>query len=126
MFEAVTCDIIFSSVNFRRFGPLNRQKTIQNFPAALPAPGLLVSLTGALELTGAIGLLIPRLAWLAALALAALLVALFSANIHAARAGLEIAGRRATKLSLRLPLQLFWIGCLLWVAATSSAVCGLI
>ena len=118
--------VMFVFTAMSHFLRRTRPDLVRMVPAALPAPGLLVSLTGALELTGAIGLLIPRLAWLAALALAALLVALFPANIHAARAGLEIAGRRATKLSLRLPLQLFWIGCLLWVAVTPSAVRGLI
>lgn len=79
--------------------------------------GLLVSLTGLLELGGAIGLLIPTLVRHAALALAALLVALFPANIHAARARLSVAGRTATPLRYRLPMQLFWIACLLLVAA---------
>ena len=63
----------------------------------------------------------PDLVRMVPRALAALLVALFPANIHAAREGLHIAGRRATPLILRLPLQLFWIGCLLWVASTASA-----
>jgi len=31
------------------------------------------------------------------------------ANIHAAREGLIVAGRRAMPLLWRLPLQLFWI-----------------
>ncbi len=64
-------------------------------------------------------ILIPALVWLAALALAALLIVLFPANIHAAGASLLIAGRRATPLALRLPLQVFWFACLLWVATTS-------
>jgi uncharacterized membrane protein len=51
-----------------------------------------------------------------ALALAALLVALFPANVHADRAGVEIAGRRTTPLRVRLPMQVFWIASLVWVA----------
>jgi uncharacterized membrane protein len=46
----------------------------------------------------------------------ALLVALFPANVHAARAHLTIASRPATPLLLRLPMQLFWIGALWFVA----------
>jgi uncharacterized membrane protein len=82
----------------------------------LPYPGLLVTLTGVLQLAGAIGLLIPRLASLAAYCLMALLVAMFPANVYAASAGLEIAGREATPLIWRLPLQLLWIAALWWVA----------
>jgi uncharacterized membrane protein len=48
--------------------------------------------------------------------LIALLLVMFPANVHAARAELMIAGRRATPLVWRLPLQVFWIGALWWVA----------
>ncbi len=101
------------------FLPRTRPDLVRMVPPAMPMPRLLVSLTGVLELAGGIGLLVPALAWLAALALAALLIVLFPANVHAARASLLIAGRRATPLAIRLPLQVIWIGCLLWVAATS-------
>jgi uncharacterized membrane protein len=109
--------VMFGFTALSHFLPRTRSDLIRMVPPALPAPGLLVSLTGALELAGAIGLLLPPLTRLAALALAALLVALFPANLHADRAGLQIAGRCATPLLYRLPLQLFWIACLLWVAA---------
>ena len=56
-------------------------------PPALPAPGLLVTVTGVLELAGAAGLLIHRTAPWAAGGLAALLVVMFPANIHAALEG---------------------------------------
>jgi uncharacterized membrane protein len=65
-----------------------------------------------LELAGAIGLLVPQVQAAAEYGLIALLVAMFPANVHAAREGLLIAGRRATPLIWRLPLQLFWIGTL--------------
>jgi len=51
---------------------------------------------------------------LAAYGLIALLVAMFPANVHAAREGLMVAGRRATPVLWRLPLQLFWIAALWW------------
>jgi uncharacterized membrane protein len=60
--------------------------------------------------------LIPRLTSLAAYCLAALLVAMFPANVYAAVVGVEFAGRGASPLIWRLPLQLFWIGSLIWVA----------
>ncbi|HSL22207.1 MAG TPA: hypothetical protein VK886_11785, partial [Vicinamibacterales bacterium] len=83
--------------------------------ASLPAPGLLVTATGALELLGAVGLLLPQALPAAAYGLIALLVAMLPANVHAAREGLMVAGRRATPLLWRLPLQLFWIAALWWV-----------
>lgn len=44
----------------------------------------------------------------------ALLVAMFPANVRAARERLTIAGRRASSLLWRLPMQLFWIAALWW------------
>ena len=74
-----------------------------------------MTVTGALEFVGAIGLLSPKTLPAASLGLIALLVALFPANVHAARAGLLVAGRRASPLVWRMPLQLFWIAALWWV-----------
>jgi uncharacterized membrane protein len=54
-------------------------------PPRLPAPALLVSITGVLELLGAIGLLIPTTRVAAAICLFALMLAMFPANVHAAR-----------------------------------------
>lgn len=113
--------VMFGFTALSHFLPRTRPDLIRMVPLALPASGLLVSFAGALELAGAIGLLLPSLTRLAALALAALLVALFPANLRAAHAELQIAGRRATPLRYRLPLQLFWIACLLWVAAMHPA-----
>jgi uncharacterized membrane protein len=84
-------------------------------PTRLPAAPLLVTATGMLEFIGAVGLLVPRTAATAAYGLATLLAAMFPANVHAARAGLIVAGRRAAPLVWRLPLQLFWIAALCWV-----------
>jgi uncharacterized membrane protein len=61
---------------------------------------------------------VPPLIRASAYALILLLVALFPANVHAARAHLLVAGRPATPLVIRLPLQLFWIGALWRVATT--------
>lgn len=64
-----------------------RQELIAMVPPALPAPELLVTATGVLELAGVVGLLLPRTAPWAAGGLAALLVAMFPANVHAALEG---------------------------------------
>ena len=109
---------VFTAVS--HFHPRTRPDLIRMVPASLPAPGFLVTATGLLELLGAIGLLVPQARAAAAYALALLLVALFPANVHAARAGVVIAGRRATPLVWRLPLQLFWISGLVWVARSMA------
>jgi len=91
-----------------------RADLVRMVPPQLPGPGLLVTLTGVAELAGAIGLLVPAFARTAALALIVLLMAMFPANIQAARAGHLIGGRPHTPMWLRLPLQLLWIGLLWW------------
>jgi uncharacterized membrane protein len=60
-------------------------------PPFLPAPELLVTVTGVLELGGAAGLLWSRTAPWAAGGLSALLVAMFPANVHKALADPTIA-----------------------------------
>lgn len=76
-----------------------------------------VTVTGWLEIAGAIGLLIPRMAPLAAGCLAVLLVALFPANVRAAREQLSIGGVRATPLVPRTLMQLGFIVLLAALAA---------
>jgi uncharacterized membrane protein len=66
-----------------------------------------------------VGLLLPWFAPAAANGLMLLLVAMFPANVHAVRTGLQIAGRRASPLVWRLPLQILWIASLWWVARAS-------
>jgi uncharacterized membrane protein len=101
-----------AAAHFNRMRP----DLIRMVPGRLPRPDVLVTLTGIAELAGAIGLLVPSLARWAALGLALLLVALFPANVHAARSGVTLGGRKATPLVFRLPLQLLWIGLLGWIA----------
>ena len=54
-------------------------------PPRLPAPALLVTVTGVLELLGAVGLLIPATRVAAAGCLVLLMFAMFPANVYAAR-----------------------------------------
>jgi uncharacterized membrane protein len=111
---------VFTAVS--HFHPRTRPDLVRMVPASLPAPGLLVSVTGVLELFGAIGLMVPRAMPAAAHGLIALPVAMFPANVHAAREGLMIAGRRAAPLVWRLPLQLFWIAALWWVRSPAPGL----
>ncbi len=70
--------------------------------------------TGLCEILGAIGLVIAPVQRLAGIALILLLVALFPANINAARNAIPLRGKPPTPLWLRLPLQMVWIGLLWW------------
>lgn len=110
--------IMFLFTGAAHFLPNTRPDLVRMVPSVLPFPEQLVTLTGILQLAGAIGLLIPRFISLAAYCLVALLVAIFPANVYAALLGLEFGGRPASSLIWRLPLQLFWIGALVWVART--------
>jgi uncharacterized membrane protein len=76
----------------------------------------LVYFTGVCEIAGAIGLLLPQFRNAAGICLIALLVAMFPANAKAAREKLLVAGRPATPLWLRLPLQLAFIALAWWVS----------
>jgi uncharacterized membrane protein len=86
-----------------------RRDLIAMVPRVFPHPDFMVSATGVLEILGAVGLLIPAIAPVAAGCLALLLIGLFSANIRAARESLTIGGKPATALPLRTLLQLVFI-----------------
>ena len=115
---ALAAMFLFTAVS--HFHPRTRRDLITMVPTSLPSPSLLVTLTGFFELSGAICLLVPSTATAASYGLMVLLVALLPANVHAAREGLVIAGRRASPLIWRLPLQLFWI-LALWRVAQAGA-----
>jgi uncharacterized membrane protein len=102
-----------ASAHFNRM----RSDLIRMVPPWVPNPAALVTFTGIAELVGALGLLVAPVSRWAAIGLALLLVALFPANVHAARAGVTLGGRPATPLVFRLPMQIIWIGLLIWVAA---------
>jgi len=93
-----------------------RQDLIRMVPPSLPRPDLLVTFTGVFEILGAIGLLVPTTARAAGICLVLLLVALFPANIRAARENLTIAGRRVPRLPVRAAIQLVFIATLIAAA----------
>ncbi|GIJ32285.1 DoxX family protein [Micromonospora sediminimaris] len=96
-------------------GP-RRQDLIAMVPPRLPRPELLVTVTGVLELAGAVGLLVPATARWAAAGLALLLLAMFPANVSAARRRLTLAGRPVTPLGVRTALQLVFLAATVAVA----------
>ena len=95
-----------ASVHFTK----TKEDLIAMVPKAFPNPRFLVYLTGVLEVLGAIGLLVPATRTLAGLGLVLLLVAMFPANVNAARKGIPLRGKLPTSLGLRLPMQLLFIG----------------
>lgn len=92
-----------------------RDELVAMVPPALPAPELLVTITGVLELAGAAGLWIARTRPWAAGGLAALLLAMFPANIYAHLEG--IAGHTADGLLLRTLMQLVFLAAAVAVLA---------
>jgi uncharacterized membrane protein len=68
-----------------------RDELVRIVPPSLPAPGLLVTITGVIELVGVAGLICKRTAALTAAALTTLMLAMFPANVYAAREGLTTA-----------------------------------
>ena len=94
---------------------LRPETYLRIMPPALPAPRLLVLLSGAAEVAGGLGLLLPATRRAAGWGLLALLAAVFPANVH--MLGLAKALHiPAWVLWARLPLQplLMW---LVWRAA---------
>ena len=82
-------------------------------PAAFPRPDLIVTVTGVLEVLGAIGLLLAATSRVAAVCLILLLIAMFPANASAARRKLTLSGKAVTGLPLRSLLQACFIAALI-------------
>jgi uncharacterized membrane protein len=83
-------------------------------PEWVPYPNAVITVTGILELAGAVGVLLPRTRRMAGICLCLLFGAMFAANVKAAREGLTIGGTPATALVLRLPMQILFIWLAWW------------
>jgi uncharacterized membrane protein len=90
---------------------------IRMVPAWLPAPALLVYVSGVCEIAGAVGLQSPRLRRWAAYGLIALFIAVFPANVNMAVHHLSPGRFHAEPWQLwaRLPLQALLIAWAWWV-----------
>lgn len=86
-----------------------REELIAMVPRRLPDPAALVSAASVLELAVAAGLLFPESAPLSAAALCVLLVAMFPANVRAARARLTLGGRPVSRLPVRAAIQAVFV-----------------
>lgn len=88
-------------------------------PAQLPSPKVLVAVSGAAEILGGVGLLVPRIRRVAGWGLVALLVAVFPANVNMALHPDEYGGSLPPwALWARLPLQAAMVA---WVLLVSKA-----
>jgi uncharacterized membrane protein len=81
---AVGLAVMFAMTGVAHFASLRRDM-IAIVPPRLPAPGVLVTITGVLELLGAAGLLFPPTRVAAAVCLFVLMLLMFPANVYAAR-----------------------------------------
>jgi uncharacterized membrane protein len=101
------------------FAPPLRASLIAIVPPRLPAPGLLVSFTGVLELIGAVGLLVPATRIVAAVCLLLLMLAMFPANIYAA--GMPNPPKSmTTRLPLRTAEEIVYLAAAVVVAVGGS------
>jgi uncharacterized membrane protein len=97
-----------------------RPDLIRMVPPAFPAAEMIITVTGLLEILGGVGLLIPQTARAAAICLAILLIAMFPANIRAARERLTIVGRTAMSVRIRGAIRAIFVGTLLMIAVGKS------
>lgn len=99
---------------------LRPEMYVRIMPPYLPLHLELVLLSGALEILGGVGLLVPRTRRVAGLGLMALLVAVFPANVHMALHP-EIFGLPPLLLWLRLPFQAVLVAWVWWCSRPSRA-----
>jgi len=88
---------------------------VQIVPAVLPAPAALVLVSGAFEILGGVGLLVPRARRAASIGLVLLYVAVFPANINMIVDPRASHGAAPWLLWARLPLQALFIAWALYV-----------
>lgn len=86
-----------------------RPGLIKMVPSSLPFPNFIVTITGILEIIGALGLLIPITSKIASICLVILLIVMFPANIHAAKVSVRIGEKPVTPLFLRTILQIIFV-----------------
>ena len=119
--KAITVGLaaMFVLTGVAHFAPPLRGNLIAIVPPRLPAPGLLVSVTGVLEFVGAVGLLVPVTRVAAAVCLLLLMLAMFPANIYAARMP-NPPKSMTTQLPLRAAEEIVYLAAAVVVAIGGS------
>jgi uncharacterized membrane protein len=116
---AVGLAAMFVLTGVAHFVPPLRGDLIAIVPRQLPTPGLLVSVTGVLEFLGAGGLLVPATRVAAAVCLLVLMVAMFPANVYAARMP-NPPKSMTTQLPLRAAEEIVYLAAAIVVAIGGS------
>jgi uncharacterized membrane protein len=93
-----------------------RAGMIEMVPAWVPYPQMVITLTGLFEVIAAISLFIPVLRPWQGVLLVLYFIAVFPANVQAARLETKLGNYRTTPLALRAPIQLLFIVVALWVS----------
>jgi uncharacterized membrane protein len=116
---AVGLAAMFVLTGVAHFAPRMRADLIAIVPPRLPAPGVLVTVTGVLELLGAVGLLLPVTRVAAAVCLLVLMLAMFPANVYASRMP-NPPKSMTTRLSLRTAIEVVFLAAAVAVAVGGS------
>jgi uncharacterized membrane protein len=116
---AVGLAATFTLTGVAHFVPRMRRDLVAIVPPQLPAAGLLVTITGVLELLGAAGLLFPGTRVAAAGCLLVLMLVMFPANIYASRMP-DPPTSMTTRLSLRSATELVFLAAAVVVAVGGS------
>jgi uncharacterized membrane protein len=116
---AVGLAAMFILTGFAHFAPALRRDLIAIVPPRLPAPGYLVTITGLLELLGAVGLLLPATRVAAAVCLLLMMLAMFPANVYASRMP-DPPKSMTTRLPLRTAIEVVFLAAAVAVAVGSS------
>jgi uncharacterized membrane protein len=116
---AVGLAAMFVLTGVAHFAPPMRADLIAIVPPRLPRPGLLVTVTGVFELLGAVGLLLPVTRVAATLCLLVLMLAMFPANVYAARMP-NPPKSMTTQLPLRTAAEVVFLAAAITVAIGGS------
>jgi uncharacterized membrane protein len=115
---AVGLAVMFVMTGVAHFVPGMRRDMMATVPPRLPKPALLVTITGALELLGAVGLLYPPTRVAVAVCLFVLMLVMFPANVYAS--GMPNPPKSMTsRLSVRSGEEVIYLA-----AAVVVAVCS--
>ena len=115
---AVGLAVMFVMTGVAHFVPGMRRDMVAIVPPRLPKPALLVTITGVLELLGAVGLLYPPTRAAAAVCLLVLMLVIFPANVYASRMP-NPPKSMTSRLSVRSGEEVVYLA-----AAVVVAVCG--
>jgi len=111
--------LLFSFMGISHFTSAEAFSSI--VPPYLPAPLLLVYVSGIFEILGGIGILVPQVRRAAGFGLIALLVAVYPANVHMALHPEQFSELSPAVLYLRLPFQFVFAALIWWAAVAPGA-----